>query len=164
MSQITEHFHMEEFMPPCEHPDPPDSVMVCLKRLCEDLLEPLRVQFDRPISITSGWRPAAYNAQIGGAVNSDHITGRAADIQVGADDGESWELNTIKAYNWLRTEKAGSFGQIILEDHRIHRKQTHKLWIHVAIPSARHPGTESDKSRVLVSFEPGKYQTQDSIA
>ena len=38
----------------------------------------VRELFDR--APTSGWRPRAYNAKIGGAKNSKHITGQAVDV------------------------------------------------------------------------------------
>jgi zinc D-Ala-D-Ala carboxypeptidase len=52
-----------------------------LKRLCVLVLEPLRIVLGRPIVITSGYRPPWLNTLIGGAKNSAHLTGRAADIR-----------------------------------------------------------------------------------
>ena len=45
-------------------------------------LQGLRDYFKRPIVITSGYRTRSYNDIIGGAENSQHIYGRAADIKV----------------------------------------------------------------------------------
>lgn len=53
-----------------------------LTALCHQLLEPLRADLDRPIKITSGYRCEKLNKLIGGAKNSQHIEGKAADIRV----------------------------------------------------------------------------------
>lgn len=50
-------------------------------RLCERVLQPCRDKFG-PISIQSGYRSSRLNRAIGGARNSDHLYGRAADITV----------------------------------------------------------------------------------
>lgn len=52
-----------------------------LKRLCIEILEPLRAKVG-PIQITSGYRCIALNRAVGSKDTSDHIDGRAADIKV----------------------------------------------------------------------------------
>lgn len=51
-----------------------------LKRLCNEVLEPIRAAFGSPIYINSGYRSGRVNRLIGGAKNSYHLYGRAADI------------------------------------------------------------------------------------
>ena len=46
------------------------------------LLQCIREHFCKPITITSGYRTAAHNTAVGGAKSSQHLLGRAADIQV----------------------------------------------------------------------------------
>ena len=46
------------------------------------LLQKIRDHFGRPVVITSGYRTAAHNAAVGGSKSSQHLLGRAADIQV----------------------------------------------------------------------------------
>ncbi len=49
-----------------------------------DHLEQLRaICGDRPLEILSGYRSAATNARVGGATDSQHLYGRAADIPSG---------------------------------------------------------------------------------
>ena len=45
-------------------------------------LEQLRIKFNEPMIITSGYRHPAHNMVIGGARNSAHIQGRAVDVLV----------------------------------------------------------------------------------
>jgi uncharacterized protein YcbK (DUF882 family) len=47
------------------------------------VLERLRAIDDRPLPIVSGFRTAATNRLVGGAPNSQHLFGRAADIPQG---------------------------------------------------------------------------------
>lgn len=46
------------------------------------LLQCIREHFGKPVTITSGYRTAAHNKAVGGAVYSQHQYGRAADIRV----------------------------------------------------------------------------------
>ena len=46
------------------------------------ILEAVREHFGRPLIVTSGARCRDYNASVGGARQSQHLVGRAADIKV----------------------------------------------------------------------------------
>ena len=46
------------------------------------LLQCIREHFRKPVHITSGYRTATHNAAVGGSKSSQHLLGRAADIQV----------------------------------------------------------------------------------
>lgn len=48
--------------------------------LCNAILEPLRDRVRAPIVVTSGYRSEEVNRWVGGAKNSDHQHGNAADI------------------------------------------------------------------------------------
>lgn len=52
-----------------------------MKRLCEDILQPIRDEWKQPIIVTSGYRCPALNKKVKGAANSDHMYGAAADIK-----------------------------------------------------------------------------------
>lgn len=51
-----------------------------LKKLIENVLDPLREAYGKPIVVTSGYRCPALNKAVGGSKTSDHMIGRAADI------------------------------------------------------------------------------------
>lgn len=51
-----------------------------MKKLCTNLLEPIRVAIGNPIIINSGYRNKVLNHFVKGAANSYHMQGRAADI------------------------------------------------------------------------------------
>ena len=58
------------------------SDVVMIDQTLVVLLQAIREHFGKPITITSGYRTAAHNAAVGGAKSSQHLLGRAADIQV----------------------------------------------------------------------------------
>lgn len=53
-----------------------------MRRLCADLLDPIREAVGRPVHVTSGYRCRALNTAVNGSRNSQHIRGEAADIHV----------------------------------------------------------------------------------
>lgn len=61
----------------------PDSVALGhLIMLAWYVLEPLRDKLGRPVLINSGYRSSLVNSAVGGADNSLHLRGRAADLVV----------------------------------------------------------------------------------
>nr|MBW4652616.1 hypothetical protein [Kaiparowitsia implicata GSE-PSE-MK54-09C] len=46
-------------------------------------LQPWRIAVGQPVRVLSWYRPEPFNAQAGGAQNSQHLGGRAADLRVG---------------------------------------------------------------------------------
>ena len=78
--KLTDHFSKAEF--DCKDGSTmPDKVFLNIEHLAEEL-EVLRIFFDSPITINSGYRSPKYNKAIGGATNSQHKLGTAADIVV----------------------------------------------------------------------------------
>ena len=86
--QLSEHFELAEFLVSetaarrgiANEPTP--EIIDNLRRLCQLVLEPLRVKLARPVVITSGYRSLALNRAVGGSPTSHHMQGRAADIIV----------------------------------------------------------------------------------
>jgi len=83
MTKLSENFSFNEFVNPEDPEKPSGTALRYMIELCEKVLEPLRAHLGKPIKVTSGFRSPAHNAKIGGAKNSLHTTGMAADIAVG---------------------------------------------------------------------------------
>ncbi|SMC79828.1 YcbK family protein [Papillibacter cinnamivorans] len=74
--KLSEHFSLREFA--CR--DGSDEVKVDSDLV--ELLEKIRSRFGAPVTISSAYRTAAYNKKVGGAAQSQHLYGKAADIRV----------------------------------------------------------------------------------
>ena len=59
---------------------PTETETANLQALVTNVLQPLRDLYDKPIKVNSGYRSAAVNRAIGGATNSQHSKGEAADL------------------------------------------------------------------------------------
>jgi len=76
MIKLSKHFTRHEFSCKCGCGfDTVDAYLI-------QILESIREYFDKPIIITSGCRCPEYNERVGGAHNSQHKLGRAADFIV----------------------------------------------------------------------------------
>ena len=53
-----------------------------LKKLCEQVLQPVRDHFAKGVKVNSGFRAPEVNAKVGGSKTSDHCKGQAADIEI----------------------------------------------------------------------------------
>jgi len=75
-----EYFTTMEYIGPHFTQEMPDTFRQNMLELlgCIDVL---RREYGKPMVVTSGWRPPAYNEEIGGAKNSAHITCQAIDIK-----------------------------------------------------------------------------------
>lgn len=73
---------------------PSETVMRNLQDLIDNILDPLRRAYGKPIIVNSGYRCTALNTAVGGVPNSQHLTGHAADITGGnkAENKKLWEL------------------------------------------------------------------------
>lgn len=69
-----------------------------LTALVYNVLDPLREIFGRPIIVSSGFRSKDLNAAVGGAKNSQHMSGEAADIYAGTKEGNRELFNLIVKY------------------------------------------------------------------
>ena len=121
--KLTEDFTINEFIKSdtakVHHIDNRPSVEVVenLKMLCKNVLQPLRNHIKCPIVITSGYRSKALNEAVGGACNSQHLYGQAADIIC-----PSKKLEDI--FMWIKNNL--NFDQLLYE----HSASAH--WIHVS--------------------------------
>lgn len=60
--------------------EPNESQRANLVALIENVLDPLREMYRRPIMVSSGFRNYKTNAAVGGSKTSDHMSGCAVDI------------------------------------------------------------------------------------
>jgi len=79
--KITKHFWLSEFRSKDGVAYPATWIQWRLRPLCE-VLELIRALTGQPVTITSGYRTEAHNKKIGGAKNSRHTQGRAADFRL----------------------------------------------------------------------------------
>ena len=64
--------------------DPTPEAAENLKLLVDNVLDPLRNAYGKPIIVTSGYRSPALNAAVKGSKTSQHVKGQAADITAGS--------------------------------------------------------------------------------
>jgi hypothetical protein len=77
-----------------------------LTMLCESVLQPVRDHFDRPVTITSGYRSPELCVAIGSKITSQHTKGQAADFEVPG-------VSNMVVAEWIRDNL--EFDQLILE-------------------------------------------------
>lgn len=94
----------------------PTAVVVDNLRRVACVLEQIREAINRPIYVSSGYRSPAVNRAVGGAENSAHVSGLAADIR--ASGMTPRELAEAIRHSGIQ------FDQIILEFDR---------WVHVGL-------------------------------
>ena len=90
--------------------EPSKSVVQNLERLCQQVLEPLRLLLNAPIHVNSGYRCPRVNQLIGGATGSQHLVGQAADIVVFNTDVETL-FQTIRATTLPYDQLIQEFGR-----------------------------------------------------
>lgn len=108
--KLTNNFTLEELVRTSKKLDntPPEAVVGALRDLCVNVLQPARNAFPKnAFTINSGFRSPAVNKAVGGAANSDHLYGYAADITLG-----SKALNKM-LFEWIK--KNCKFTQLINE-------------------------------------------------
>ena len=89
-----------------------------LQNLIDEVLQPLRVAYNKPIIVTTGFRCSELNKLVGGKPNSQHIRGQAADIVPKDID----DLDIL----FELCKNLPSFDQLLYE------KSKNKKWIHIS--------------------------------
>lgn len=90
MGTISKDFSYREF----ERSEVADAKHICnvitsfdvrdsIQALTENVLQPLRDAWGKPLKVNSGYRCKALNAAVGGVPTSQHVKGEAADIAAG---------------------------------------------------------------------------------
>lgn len=100
--------------------NPTNTVRSNLAALIENVLDPLRESYGKPIKVNSGYRSKAVNAAVNGAASSQHVTGEAADISAGSPSENKKLFDILCSMN---------FDQIINEHDY--------TWVHVSFSQKR---------------------------
>lgn len=108
------HTDISSFMP--AQLDVSEKELLNLKRLCDNILQPLRDHIAEPITVTSGFRSRGLNIRLGGVAYSQHRLGEAVDFQC---------IDMDNAFEFIRN--SCTFDQVIDE----YRDGKH--WIHVSV-------------------------------
>ena len=112
--QLAPGFKVREFR--CR--DGSDTIMV--DQTLVVLLQAIREHFGKAVTITSGYRTGTHNTAVGGAKSSQHLLGKAADIQV-ADT----TVEAVAAYAESLMPTWGGVGRYPVKAGRT------KGWVHV---------------------------------
>ena len=112
--RLTPNFTVYEFR--CR--DGSDTIMV--DEALVVVLQCIREHFGKAVTITSGYRTASHNAKVGGSRSSQHLLGRAADIQV-----QDTDPLTVAAYAESLMPGWGGVGRYPVKSGRA------KGWVHV---------------------------------
>lgn len=101
-----------------------------LTALVDNVLDPLRERFGRPIIVNSGFRNEELNRAVGGAKASQHMKGEAADIYAGTKEGNRELFNLIVKYlpyDQVINERDFSWVHVSYKKNGNNRKQQLKL-------------------------------------
>lgn len=116
-----------------------------LTLLCKKYLQPLREAYGKPIIVTSGYRCPELNVKVGGAKNSQHSKGQAADINDGKGYKTGMEARyeaNAKLFDFIY--KRGGFDQLINE---FPDAKGRPQWVHVSY----NPTLKKQRGQALVA-------------
>ena len=125
--QLSKHFKLEEFTKSMTATrkgidnTPGAGEIKNLENLCYEILEPLRAKFDKPITITSGYRSPQLSEAIGSKSTSQHCKGMASDIEI-------FGIPNIQTAYWIQANC--DFDQLILEFYK--KDDPAGGWVHVS--------------------------------
>ena len=118
-AQLSTHFTLHELLASqtatrnniTEQFAPPDEIIENLKFLCENLLEKLRtLNGNQPLFLSSAYRCPRLNEAIGGAKNSQHIQGQAADVDFGSRQANKDFFDKIRTSDMVFDQLLNEFG------------------------------------------------------
>lgn len=128
---LSKNFKVSEFK--CN--DGSDTVLISDKLV--DLLQKIRDHFGVAVTINSGYRTSTYNKKVGGATNSQHVKGTAADIVAKGVDPL-----TVAQYAEYLMPNSGGIG-------------VYQTFTHVDVRTSRSRWDNRSGSEVVVSGWPG---------
>ena len=120
--------------------EPTPGDLYNLTQLCDNILQPVREHFGKPVTVSSGYRSVALCEAIGSSAKSQHAKGEAADFEIMGIDNKEVAV-------WIRDNL--DFDQLILEFYK--DGEPSSGWIHCSY---------SDNNRGSVLKYDGKNYTK----
>ncbi len=142
---LTPHFSLEEMVKSQTAarkgiPNVPTEAHIkAMEKLCLNVLEPVRIQYEIPFSPSSGYRSGELCVAIGSSVNSQHAKGEAVDFEVPG-------VNNLEVAGWIAANL--DFDQLILE----HYEGGNTGWIHCSYKG------QGNRKEVLTFDRKNKYR------
>lgn len=116
---------------------PNEEQIESLRLLCENILQPVRDHFGKPVKINSGFRCPALNQSTGGSATSDHCKGQACDFEI--DGVPNPELAA-----WIESNL--KYTQLILEFYT--QGQPNSGWVHCSYSPSNLKGQSLTATKV----------------
>ena len=130
-AKLSPHFTLGEMTKSSSHPEvyniPSHEAIANLANLSK-WLEVLRERAGTPIIINSGYRSPQLNRKIGGAANSNHLTGCAVDIRTSGMEQAICYAAILIIY---AKESQQEFDELLIE-----RNRYGAIWLHFAVRPA----------------------------
>ena len=120
--------------------EPTPGDLYNLSQLCDNILQPVREHFGKPVTVSSGYRSVALCEAIGSSAKSQHAKGEAADFEIMGIENKEVAV-------WIRDNL--DFDQLILEFYK--DGEPSSGWIHCSY---------SDNNRGSVLKYDGKNYTK----
>ena len=108
--------------------------------LCYEVLEPVRAKFDKPVTITSGYRSPELSIAIGSKSTSQHCKGEAADFEIAG-------VSNLQVALWIKNNV--DFDQLILEFWK--EGEPNSGWVHVSYK-------EGSNRKQVLTYSGGEYK------
>jgi len=136
MTQISKHLSFKEATQSATadklgivNNNPNLSAIENMKALAENVFEPVRAHFKKPIFVSSMFRGIPLNNAVGGSITSQHCSGQAMDIDMGKNKPSNAEV-----FNYIKTNL--KFDQLIWE----FGNDVEPDWLHVSFSNTKNRG------------------------
>ena len=121
---------------------PNDEHLKNLQVVVDEIAQPLRDHFGKPVRINSGYRSPALNNAIGGSKKSQHSKGEALDLEI---DG----VSNLEVADWI-TDNC-DYDQVILEFYNP-AEGPNSGWVHASCKA----NLSENRERNLIALKDGK--------
>jgi hypothetical protein len=98
--------------------EPNETVLDAMKHVAENLFEPIREWYGKPIKVNSFYRCPELNKAVNGSKTSGHVLGNSIDISAGT------KAENKKIFEFIKESKL-DFDQVILEFGGV--------WVHISL-------------------------------